>query len=247
MEKTIIIADDSPTFRMYVGLLLKRMNYRVITAENGMELLKLLQREEPNLMLLDIEMPIMDGLKVLQRVKQDKRTSGIPVIMLTSDGHAETIEKCKDLGCYGYLTKPVKIDMLHALLEKCFFPDKGWSRERLRVPFITKLSLTHKGKQHEFYTETLSEEGAYLRTQDPFPVDSEVALALPLGGAGSLHLSGRVIYAKRLYNDLLKLPPGMAIRFGGLTSDDARKLKSYVKDLLARDILDSQEEKVIEK
>jgi CheY-like chemotaxis protein len=109
MEKKIVIVDDSQTFLMYVGLLLKRMNYKVIQACDGVECLKVLKLTEPDAILLDLHMSPVDGLKILQHVKNDPQTASIPVIMVSNDANPDSVKKCTDLGAYDYLTKPVKI------------------------------------------------------------------------------------------------------------------------------------------
>jgi uncharacterized protein (TIGR02266 family) len=244
--KKIIVVDDSPTFLMYAGLLLKRLNFKVIPAENGVEFFRLLKFGKPDAVLLDIEMPMMDGMKVLKHVKEDKQTSKIPVIVVSVDSSPETIEKCRGLGCHDYLTKPVKIDRLHGVLQECFFGHTGTSRRHLRERFIRKIPVSHDGKRYEFYSETLSEGGLYLRTRDPFAVGTEIGLTLALEGA-TMTVKGDVIYTKDLHGDYLDLPPGMAIKFKELTGEDLRLLKEYVSDLLAKDIFESQEERIIER
>jgi len=244
--KKIIVVDDSPTFLMYTGLLLKRLNFKVIPAENGVEFFRLLKFGKPDAVLLDIEMPMMDGTKVLKHMKEDKQMARIPVIVLSIDSSPETIQKCKGFGCYDYLTKPVKIDRLHGVLQECFFGHIGTNRRHLRERFIRKIPVSHDGKRYEFYSETLSEGGIYLRTRAPFPIGTVIGLTLPLEGA-TLAAKGDVIYTKDLYGDYLDLPPGMAIKFKDLTEADLRVLKGYVADLLAKDIFESQEERIIER
>jgi uncharacterized protein (TIGR02266 family) len=104
-----------------------------------------------------------------------------------------------------------------------------------------------EGKDYEYYAETLSEGGIYLRTRDPFPIGTDVDITLRLDETHSLQVKGAVIYTKRIHEDFMNLPPGMAIQFRGLSSGDKQVLKSYVQDLLAKDILESQEERIIEK
>ena len=244
--KKIIVVDDSPTFLMYTGLLLKRLNFKVIPAENGVEFFRLLKFGKPDAVLLDIEMPMMDGTKVLKHMKEDKQMARIPVIVLSIDSSSETIQKCKGFGCYDYLMKPVKIDRLHGVLQECFFGHTGTNRRHLRERFIRKIPVSHDGRHYEFYSETLSEGGIYLRTQDPFPIGTEIGLTLPLEGA-TMAAKGDVIYTKDLYGDYLDLPPGMAIKFRELTDAHLRLLKGYVSDLLAKDLFESQEERIIEK
>jgi len=247
MSKKIILADDNRTFLMYVGLLLKRFEFKVMPAESGMEVLKLLKLSEADAVILDIHMKNMDGFTVLRHIKEDKQTAHIPVIMVSIDSSSETIEKCMEMGCFDYLTKPIKIDKLHDVLQRCFFSHIGTNRKFLRAPFHKKVIITYRGKQHELYAETLSEGGVYIRKEKPFPISSEAEIELYLNEGGSIKLKGRVIYTKKLFGDFLTLPPGMAIEFTGLTEDDSRALKFYIEDLMARDILDGQEEKVIDR
>lgn len=247
MEKKIVLVDDSETFLMYVGLLLKRLKYKIVPASDGLECLKLLKLTEPDAILLDLHMQPLDGLKILQHVKDDAQTASIPVIMVSNDANPESMKRCMKLGAYDYLTKPLKIERLHNVLEACFFSHKGTNRKHLREKFIRKLKVYCGGKEYEYYAETLSEGGIYLRTQEPLPIGTDLAITLRLDEALSLGTKGRVIYTKKINEDFLNVPPGMAIQFKGLTERDKLILKDYVADLLAKDLLESQEEHVIEK
>jgi len=247
MEKKIFLVDDSQTFLMYVGLLLKRLHYRIIPASDGVECLKLLKFTEPDAILLDLHMVPLDGMKILQHIKDDRQTSAIPVVMVSNDANPESVKRCMDLGAYDYLTKPVKIYRLHNVLQACLFAHKGTNRRHLREKFIRKLQVYSGGKAYEYYTETLSAGGIYLRTQEPFPIGTDIEITLILDEANSLQAKGTVIYTKRINEDFMNLPPGMAIQFKGLSAGDIQLLKNYVTDLLAKDILEGQEERVIEK
>jgi len=247
MSKTIVIADDNKTFLMYAGLLLKRFGFRVIPAENGIELLKLLKLTKADVVLLDIYMERMDGFTVLRHIKNDKQMSHIPVIMMSTDASPETLEKCRDLGCFDFLEKPLKIDRLHKMLQMCFFCHLGTNRKHLRTLFNRKVFVKYNGEHYELYADSLSEGGMYIRKEDPFPVGSEVEVHCPLEGRGPLQLKGDVIYTKILFGDFFSLPPGMAIQFKELSENDATTLKFHIEDVMAKDILEGQEDKAIER
>ena len=189
----------------------------------------------------------LDGLKILQHINDDPQTSQIPVIMVSNDASPDSVKKCMDLGAYDYLTKPLKIDRLHNVLEECFFAHKGTNRKHLREKYIRKLAVCCNGKEYEYYAETLSEGGIYLRTREPLPIGTDLEITLNINESHVLPAKGTVIYTKKLDEDFMNLPPGMAIQFKGLSKDEVHLLKSYVADLLAKDILESQEERVIEK
>ncbi|MFI5295207.1 MAG: response regulator [Thermodesulfovibrionales bacterium] len=238
--KKIIIADDNRTFLMYLGLLLRRFDFKVMPGENGLEVLRLLKLSSADLVILDVHMKVMDGFTTLRHIKEDKQTAHIPIIMVSYDSHIEMVDRCKELGCFDYLTKPLKIDRLHDSLQRCFFAHKGTSRRYLRVPFNNKVVLTHRGAEYALYTETLSEGGMYVIKEEPLPVGSEVVVRCDLGERGEIGAKGNVIYTKELFGDFLTLPPGMAIKFQGLTEEDARKIKLCIEDLMAKEVFDSR-------
>jgi CheY-like chemotaxis protein len=246
MSKKILLVDDSQTFLMYVGLLLKRLGFTVIPAEDGVELLALLKLRNPDLVILDVEMPLMDGLKALKYIKEDTETSHIPVVIVTANSSSATIKKCRDLGCSDFLSKPIKIDRLHEVLQQSFFSHKGVYRKYLRAPYREMVMVTYGGSPHEFLSETLSEGGIYVREENPPKVDKPVEVSLQLTGESPLLLQGTVIYRKEKYGDFSSTPPGMAIAFTGVSEDNAARLKAYVEGLLAGDLMAEQKETVIE-
>lgn len=244
-KKKIIIADDSHTYLMYMGIILKRMGFAVIPAESGLEVLKLLKLTEPDLVMLDVIMNGMQGGAVLSAIKGDKQTSHIPVIMVSQDASPETVKRCTELGCSAYLSKPVKIDSLHEVLQEHAFSSMGTKRRHVRVPFRGKVQVTCDGTSGELYGETIGEGGMYLRKRDPFPVGSAVEVTLPLENGRSIRLRGVVVYVKGLFSSVFKYPPGMAVEFKGIGETEAESLRSYVERALAQDIFESQEEMVI--
>ncbi len=245
-KKTVLIADDSETFVMYFSLLLKRLGFEIIPAENGLEALKLIKVTEPNLIMLDIRMPVMDGMTALRLIKKDKQTTEIPVIMVTTDSRPETIEECKRLGCSGYITKPVNITKIHKVLQECLYSPMGFKRRHVRATYKEKVSVSYNGTSYGLYAGTLSEGGIYVTKKDSFPIGSEVKVTLCLEKGEELCIDASVIYVKGVYGDLFKAPPGMALEFKNLTDEKAAVLKNFVKKLLTNDIIDSQEETVIE-
>jgi CheY-like chemotaxis protein len=79
--------------------------FTVQTADNGMEAIKLLSQEKPDVVLLDLMLPVMDGFKVLQVIKTDPKLSDIPVLVFSARGQPEEIEKAMSLGAAGYIIK----------------------------------------------------------------------------------------------------------------------------------------------
>jgi CheY-like chemotaxis protein len=114
--KKILIADDSRTFRHLEEELLTRRGYALLQAENGAQAIQLATRELPDLILLDLQMPVMDGLKALGVLKANDKTSAIPVIMVTTIGDDATRASLLQAGALRVLTKPITgPDLLSAI------------------------------------------------------------------------------------------------------------------------------------
>lgn len=104
----ILIVDDIETNLKLLGLVLQEHNYDVSIASSGKEALTILETEIPDLILLDIMMPEMDGFEVCRRIKSRNRTKEIPVIFLTAKTETEDIVRGFELGAVDYITKPFK-------------------------------------------------------------------------------------------------------------------------------------------
>lgn len=111
---TIMVVDDSVTVRKVAGRFLEREGFNVLTAKNGVEAMKLLQDHQPDVMLLDIEMPLMDGFEVATRVKTTGQWKDIPIIMITSRTGGKHKERAMSLGVERYLGKPYQEEELLA-------------------------------------------------------------------------------------------------------------------------------------
>lgn len=106
-DKLVLLVEDNELNRDMMVRRLKRAGMRVITAGNGQQALDLMQSEQPCIVLMDMNLPILDGWAASRRAKEDDRIRHIPIIALTA--HATTAYKqyALDAGCDGYATKPV--------------------------------------------------------------------------------------------------------------------------------------------
>ncbi len=106
MTKTILVAEDSASVRKFITLALKIKGYRVIATEDGMEALEKLPTEKIDLLLTDLNMPNVDGLKLIRTVRQDKEYAELPIIILSSLSKDEDINEGLNAGANSYLIKP---------------------------------------------------------------------------------------------------------------------------------------------
>ena len=118
----VMVTDDSVTVRKVTSRLLERAGYEVMTAKDGVDALARLEERQPDLLLLDIEMPRMDGFEVASHVRHDSRLKGIPVIMITSRTGEKHRERAFEIGVDRYMGKPFQegelLEAIHELLAK---------------------------------------------------------------------------------------------------------------------------------
>lgn len=112
MSVKILTVDDSKVVRIMVGRALARFDCQLLEAANGQEGLTVAAREIPHLILLDVTMPMMDGMTMLKHLREMPGISGIPVIMLTAESAQDNIAKADSLGIAGYIAKPFKEQQL---------------------------------------------------------------------------------------------------------------------------------------
>jgi len=114
----VLVVDDSLTVRKITTRLLEREGYRALTAKDGLDALQVLADNNPDVILLDIEMPRMDGFEFTKTLKADNRQSDIPIIMITSRTAEKHRSHAMELGVNEYLGKPYQDDQLLALIAK---------------------------------------------------------------------------------------------------------------------------------
>jgi len=116
-KKTILIADDSPSMRaMLVSTIEMLGDYRIVEASSGFEALRLLPREEVDLILTDINMPDINGLELISYLRTNSNYLSIPVFIISSEGSRKDIEKGRLLGANEYLIKPFDPARLQELI-----------------------------------------------------------------------------------------------------------------------------------
>ena len=118
MSKKILIVDDSATVRRLIQFALKSKGFVLIQAEDGLAALEVLKHERTDAILLDINMPRMNGLEFLQKIKSDEAYADIPVVMLTTEGQEEDKERAYALGASKYIIKPFTSSQLVTTLEE---------------------------------------------------------------------------------------------------------------------------------
>jgi CheY-like chemotaxis protein len=117
-SQTIMVVEDYDDTRMLLRQWLESKGYRVVEAINGQEAVDLTQRERPNLILMDLDLPILDGIAATQHIRQQSEMNQVPIVAITAYPMSYTHVKAFAKGCNEYLAKPIDFDELEELLNR---------------------------------------------------------------------------------------------------------------------------------
>jgi len=117
-SQTVMVVEDFEDNRFMMRRLLEMSGYQVLEATNGIEAVEVAKRERPGLILMDLSLPLLDGLAATRRIRQEPELRDVPIVAVsahdTADFHADALAA----GCNDYVTKPIDFDQLDALLRR---------------------------------------------------------------------------------------------------------------------------------
>lgn len=190
MPARILVVDDEPAIIDVLSRLLARDGYIIMTARNGAEALETVARQKPDLILLDVMMPVLDGFAVCQKLKNDEQTALIPITMLTGQDDFEHRKRGMEVGADDFLSKPFEQSMLRARI-----------KSQLRIKRLTD-QLEHTENVIFMLAMAIEEKDAYTeghlrrlryfseRLAIAVELDDETVYAVRYGGI--LHDIGKI-------------------------------------------------------
>jgi two-component system, cell cycle response regulator DivK len=116
--KTVLIADDKATSRELVRTVLENSGYRIAEASDGIEALRNARELKPDLIILDLHMPGMDGFGVIREIRRDRELAATPVMALTASAMQGDRERALSAGFTGYIAKPIQLHVLRGEVER---------------------------------------------------------------------------------------------------------------------------------
>ena len=123
MTRTVLLADDNEANRYLAKFALDRAGFRVVTAGDGEEALRQARLHRPDIVLMDVQMPLLDGFEATERLRADPELAAIPVVALTAYVTAEDQVRAREAGCDGHIAKP--IDALRFAEQVAAFMSRG--------------------------------------------------------------------------------------------------------------------------
>jgi len=115
--KKILVVEDNETNMYLITFILKNKAYDVIEARSGEEGVEMAKKEKPDLIIMDIQLPGIDGLETTKRIRESEANGGVPIVALTSYAMVGDREKALDAGCTGYIEKPINPETFMSEIE----------------------------------------------------------------------------------------------------------------------------------
>jgi CheY-like chemotaxis protein len=116
-DQTILVVEDSDDTRYFMRLALEDLGYLIVEAENGAQAVAIAESERPDIILMDLSLPVMDGLAATERIRGSEKLAGVPIIAVTAHQESDFRAEAKAAGFDAYVTKPVDIDFLSELIQ----------------------------------------------------------------------------------------------------------------------------------
>ncbi len=235
-KPTVLLADNDESFALTMATLLERMGFDVIPVKNGLDTLSYSRQLCPDVLLINKDLPLIDGLKVLTEIRKDTLTSFIPVVLILDSMDDDSITYSKSLYCKGHLAKPVSLMDLNRIMFDCLSHNDEKKRRHMRIRFNKVVSLSYNENDSICHAVTLSEGGIFLRGFNPPGLGESVSLSIPIDNKKIIDVTGSVLYTRELYSGFFNLGPGMAIGFESLSTLESELLKDFIVEQLSEGI-----------
>jgi len=228
MSKKILLVDDAVMFLQIQKDFLKMSTLRIECARDGEEALGITRESRPDLVVMDLHMPVMNGADCCAAIKADLELRSIPVVMATNSSSREDHELCRRAGCDELLTKPFERGPYLNMVRR-YIPELD--RREPRVPCTAKTRFQAFRVSMTGTVMDISVRGIYLATEFRLDVGTELVLAFALseGGSDLIQAKGMVRWTnpeagrrKRSY------PPGVGIEFTAVTAESQAILRRYL-------------------
>ncbi len=116
-DRTVLIVEDSDDARYFMRLALEQLGYLIVEAENGARAVEVAESERPDIILMDLSLPIMDGLAATEKIRASPGLQGIPIVAVTAHQETDFRAGARAAGFDAYVTKPIDIDFLSELIK----------------------------------------------------------------------------------------------------------------------------------
>ncbi len=236
----ILVVDGNMLSQFTTSVILQRLEYLVYPVKTAEEALAAISITPPSVVLSETALPQMSGLALLQRIKKDKGTKNIPVIIYTREHDLTARQVYLQAGCEGYLTYPADPNHLYEIIQQV---TETTPRHFVRLSTHLEVAIGKKGaSEHDSPRErvsALSVDGMYVSTVKPVPYGTILPFTLFLQDApqGSISFEGKVLYSYSYDGRVGAVKqPGMGIKFTNILPEDRTLVKNYIQKKLMEGI-----------
>ena len=225
----VLLVDDVRLFLELEKTFFRRQGCEILTATTGAEALTLVQNEQPDLVVLDLFLPELDGLGVLKWIRGHEETKDMKVIIVSVSGKEEDIQNCHQAGCDAYLTKPItqKI-LLDTAAQILRIP------QRIDVRIWIEMHVEgYRGSEKLFgQSENISIGGIYVKSENEFPPGSLITLSFTLPDQEeTLKIGSRLLRVEKLPPAEGKTVYGLAFQYVNLLANERRLISDYIRKI----------------
>lgn len=224
----VLLVDDTEFFLKMEKSFLRHIPATILTASNGAEALDVAVEHRPDLIYMDVQMPVMDGLSCLKIIKSNPALRSIPVIMVFTPAGDITKGKLEAAGCDGVITKPMDRQVF---LERGNKFLRDIDRRDKRVPCRIKVDFSVEGKKYQGVGIDLSDGGMFVQSMEDLPDKGHVRLSFQLqtDNAERIDADGFISWANQGFpRPHLGMPQGIGVQFRNLGSYDGSIIREYI-------------------
>ncbi len=225
--RTVLLIDSSASILFYLGMLLKRLEYKVETAQNAEDALRMMDGTVPSIVITEVSLPGMGGIHLLKRMKETPRLKAIPVVMLTSRCDTGMVDTCTRLGCAAFLYKPVEPDVLYRKIQAV---SESIPRENIRLSTSLKVIVGEGSAPRAENATAISEGGLFVRTLSPLQRNTVVRVRIFLPKK-EITATAIVLYSANTAAGTSK-EPGMGMKFVEISDADRGVIRGFIKERL---------------
>ncbi len=227
-DKKLLLVDDTELFLSMEQSFLARDSFDIYTAKSGSEAIDLARSIIPDLILLDLFMPDMNGDQVCAELKKDPRTMDIPILIVTGKRSDKALKRCAESGCSGFVYKPIQRESFLAAVEEVLVIAQ---RQFIRAPTELACSISSGDMTMETTMHNISEGGTFIAMN--IPPDAGSILGLEFRIPGAEHKISSEVTVQWTASLRQKGPLGMGVRF--LNVDD--KYRDLIRDFAKSELI----------
>ncbi len=233
--RTIMLVDSSPSILFYLAMLLKRLEYKVVSARSAEEALRMMEDAVPTIILTEVALPQMNGVEFLKKIRSTARFKAIPTVVLTAEKDPGMKAACTREGCAAYLFKPAEPDELYRTLQSV---SESMPRSHIRLSASLKVVVGDDsaigGTKRTEYATAISEGGLFIRTLYPQPRNAVTPLVIFIDDR-KITAKAVVLYTYSRGEGPFE-EPGMGMKFVEISDADRVLIRNFIKERLTRDI-----------